>query len=634
MRISTRRSSPSHPRRLGIETLERKLTLSSAPVITPADVQQLLERAAAAANTNQAIIAVVDRNGTILGVREEQGVLNSITDKATQVFAIDGAVAEARTAAFFANDTAPLTSRTVRFISQSTITQREVQSSPEVTDPNSPLSGPGLVAPIGVGGHFPPGISPTDSADLFEIELSNRDTSSTATVGTERFNVPLADVPAGQQISAPDSYGVQSTLLPGAQSRGIGTLPGGIPLYKNGTLVGGIGVFFPGPNGYASYEQGFVPGINQTDYQRTNAPLELTAEWMAFAAAGGSAGGNAPVGTLAGVAPVHGYGLPFGVITLGGITLDVYGPGGSYQGIKVVAQTGAHAGVGNPHSGADQPVDGAHDKYLTGKPVPTGWLVYPHAGSGMTTAQVTQIIDQGITEASITRAQIRLPAGSTTRMTFAVSDKDGNLLALYRMPDATVFSMDIAVAKARNTAYYDNASLVQSEDLLTGIAAGTALNNRDFRYVALPNFPTGTSGAPPGQFSGLNDPGINPLTAENIGAPLPARVYEQPTATPSGPATSVVGYASFKPYTNFRDTNDAANQNGVVFFPGSTPIYKNGSLTGGVGISGDGVNQDDFVTYYASQGFGVPNNVVRADQTFYQGVRLPYFIFPRNATNL
>ena len=51
------------------------------------------------------------------------------------VFAIDGAVSLARTGAYFANDQAPLTSRTIQEISQTTITQREVQSNPDVPDP-------------------------------------------------------------------------------------------------------------------------------------------------------------------------------------------------------------------------------------------------------------------------------------------------------------------------------------------------------------------------------------------------------------------------------------------------------------------------------------------------------------------
>ena len=56
---------------------------------------------------------------------------------AALTFAIDGALAEARTGAFFGNNQAPLTSRTIQFISQTTITQREVESVPSITDPAS-----------------------------------------------------------------------------------------------------------------------------------------------------------------------------------------------------------------------------------------------------------------------------------------------------------------------------------------------------------------------------------------------------------------------------------------------------------------------------------------------------------------
>ena len=61
-----------------------------------------------------------------LGVRVESGVSPDITGNTTNlVFAVDGAVSLARTGAYFANDTAPLTSRTIQQISQTTITQRE-----------------------------------------------------------------------------------------------------------------------------------------------------------------------------------------------------------------------------------------------------------------------------------------------------------------------------------------------------------------------------------------------------------------------------------------------------------------------------------------------------------------------------
>src|SRR6185369_3779218 len=66
--------------------------------------------------------------------------------------------------------------------------------------------------------------------------------------------------------------------------------------------------------------------------------------------------------------------------------------------------------------------------------------------------------------ANKTRAAIRLPAGQRTKMVIAVADKAGNVLGLYRMPDATIFSIDVAVAKARNTAYYADPAALQNAD--------------------------------------------------------------------------------------------------------------------------------------------------------------------------
>ena len=74
------------------------------------------------------------------------------------------------------------------------------------------------------------------------------------------------------------------------------------------------------------------------------------------------------------------------------------------------------------------------------------------------------------------------------------------------------------------------------------------------------------------------------------------------------------------------------NQSGVVFFPGSVPLYRNGMLVGGLGISGDGVDQDDYVAAGGAAGFEAPA-AIRADQITVQGVRLPYQKFPTNPTN-
>jgi uncharacterized protein GlcG (DUF336 family) len=634
-----------------MERLESRLALSGQS-ITPSDVTGLLNRAAAASSATEAIIAVVDRSGNILGVRVEKDVPIATADTTTLDFAIDGAVSLARTGAFFANGQAPLTSRTVRFISQSTVTQREVESSPESADPTH--NGPGYVAPVGIGNHFPPGVFNAPQVDLFGIEQTNRG-----------INIPASDLAPGAALPNTQAFGQVTGDDPTAQSRGIATLPGGIPLYKNGLLVGGIGVFFPGPHGYATYEQNFHKVANpndpnaefQAEYNRTNAPLVLEAEWMAFAATGGINGAVPipplfrpfafPVGTLGVVhtaAPVPGYGLPIGQLNLVGITLDVFGPGGNYRGEQSLHHTQITVGRGDAlEQKLPDYIAPNNGTMFTSAPqvpdLPNGsWLVNPHASASgdLTAADVTKIINDGIAQANVTRAAIRLNlqtglSGATAKMVFAVADHDGSILGLFRMHDATIFSIDVATAKARNTVYYADAAKLQPIDQLHDpvsgavlVPPGTAFTNRTFRALAEPRFPGGIDGKPPGLFSSLLAPGIDPRTAENLGAPLAASVYIT--------GTSEMMYTSFAVGHNFHDMADPlSNQNGVVYFPGSSPLYKSGTKTliAGFGVSGDGVDQDDVVTIAGQQGFAAPRSI-RADQFVIFGVRLPYQKGDRN----
>ncbi|EMI55866.1 hypothetical protein RSSM_02698 [Rhodopirellula sallentina SM41] len=699
-------------------------------LLTAKDVEILLSRASMATESEDAIIAVVDRSGRILGVRVEDGVSANLKgDDEKLAFAIDGAVAKARTAAFFSSNAAPLTSRTIRFISQSTNTQREVESSPQNTDPN--YQGPGLVAPIGVGGHFPPEIPFTPQVDLFAIEHQSRDSQThpgeDRIRGTAddfelqaRFNADPAFIPEVADDffrTWPESFGEQSGTAPDAVPRGIATLPGGIPLYKQTkdkdgklitsptsqsvNLVGGIGVFFPGEDGYATFEQGFEHGVGQTEKERTNADKVLEAEFAAFVAA---AGGEIEVGMSAfdrdltefenRFAPLpEGCEFNFvalsGRIDLVGLTLEIYGPTPSPQfpvpGIDRLLQFGRQLG-GGIDSGDNVPV-GLWGEDLNGKPVPEGWLVVPHdspTSSGLTAEDVQQIIETGIAEAERTRAAIRLDIdggfrpGETTSMVLSVADTNGELLGLYRMPDATIFSIDVAVAKARNTAYYADPEDIQFADRVDfngdGIKVdtstslddrtgdtypeGTALTNRSFRFLAEPRFPTGTELDPSlavgcdqsptictevGPHSMLRLPGINPLTGENLidDAPLAFDVY----ASESHDSTKA--FDAFNVMTNFRDPGDdgvkvyglpdltvdtkRANQNGVVFFPGSSALYVNSNtqLAGGFGVSGDGVDQDDVVTFAGQNGFE-PTSELRVDAYTIGGVRVPYQKFNRN----
>jgi hypothetical protein len=69
--------------------------------------------------------------------------------------------------------------------------------------------------------------------------------------------------------------------------------------------------------------------------------------------------------------------------------------------------------------------------------------------------------------------------------------------------------------------------------------------------------------------------------------------------------------------------------NGIQIFPGSVPIYKNGVLVGAIGISGDGVDQDDLISAGGGNGYS-PAPAIRSDQVFVRGVRLPFLKFPRS----
>ena len=45
--------------------------------------------------------------------------------------------------------------------------------------------------------------------------------------------------------------------------------------------------------------------------------------------------------------------------------------------------------------------------------------------------------------------------------------------------------------------------------------------------------------------------------------------------------------------------------NGIQIFPGSVPIYRGNELIGGIGVSGDGIDQDDMVSFLGLHNAGL-----------------------------
>jgi uncharacterized protein GlcG (DUF336 family) len=467
--------------------------------LTSVQVQAVVQ-ASASSVSDPLVIAVVDRAGNILAVYDKAGSPTTAVGNFGQtVPAEDLAVSLARTAAFFSNNQAPLSSRTVRFIS---------------------------------GIHFPPGVSNTASAALYGIENTNRGCSFNTSF------IPGQEVPRATTINgASPGLGIITGKKDVNDSDPTAVNPGGVPLFTGGEAVGGVGVVASRPD---------------------------IAEFAAFT-------GASTAGLLPSVPPP-------GAVLIDGITLPFV--------IQVTQPTGTSPGSANG-TYSIVPVSSSG-------PVPEGDLIPERAGpiGGLSASEVQSIVNNAIATANMTRAAIRLPLGQRTRMVIAVADLDGSLLALYRMPDATVFSIDVAVGKARNMVYF-NSNAVNPADL-PGVPVGTAVTNRTISFGAQPLFPSGIDASSPGPFFQLYINDVN-----------------KPCTQGSQPAN--------------------ANQNGIVFFPGSEGLYRNGTLVGGLGISGDGVEQDDYVTAGGAAGFEPPASM-RADQILIRGVRLPYLKFPRNPT--
>ncbi len=590
------------------------------------DVEQVIAQAVAEAQARNldATIAVVDRVGNVLGVFRMNAAPTVITITSPGAN-IDGgleginlipdsmaAISKALTGAYLSTEGNAFSTRTASQIVQD---------------------------------HFNPGDNLQPAGPLFGVQFSQLPCSDLVT----RFAGGAAD--AG----------------PHRAPLGLAADSGGLPLYKAGTPVGGVGIISDATYSYDS-------DISDSDLDDD--------ELIAVAATAGFA---APDNRRANVISVDGRNLRFSDASPSDLIADpgsaapfasINNVAGTLQLVPGYAQATIVSGIpfGQAASGirADTLDFAGLDAFVLVDNTDTERF-RPTAGTdgamALTAAEVGAILRQALTIANRSRAQIRQPGGFQARVSISIVDSNGAILGIVRSRDAPVFGIDVSLQKARTAAFFSSTAaanalnavpaatyldgglqVLRDEPLSQYVSAAQsflgipnaltdgaiAFSDRAGGNLSRPYYPDGVSGNPPGPFS--KPAGEWSPFSTGLQLDLVYNALVQHVAFVAGLAADVP--ANCTGIDGFDDNFVTANvigqlANGTQIFPGSVPIYRGTQLVGGIGVSGDGVDQDDMIAFLAvheaaAAGSSFSNAAVsmRADTLVPQGSRLRYINCP------
>ena len=606
----------------------------SQQALTAADVQKILSQGIeeAVARGKPGVFAVTDRVGNVLAVFQMNGTPTTLTIKTTNRSVIPtdveglvvagssaanplaaAAIAKAVTGAYLSSSGNAFSTRTASFIVQE---------------------------------HYPAGNNQLPGGPLFGVQFSQLPCSD--------FNPRY--IPAG---------GPAAFIGPKRSPLGLGADPGGFPIYKNGVVVGGFGVMSDGLYGFDANVDDFdtdddeyiataaLTGFEAPEAIRANniqavvqlrysdadpAKIKSTpASARAFSALNGAVGSlvSIPGYYAQGTAPTVLAGSAYGTEASG------------YR-----AATAAERSSGNTIDNVDAFIltDGSGNNRYPLRAGTDGARV----SSPLSQAEVKAVLEEAFKIMSRARAQIRKPLDSPAQVTISLVDTDGSILGVARSPDAPVFGTDVSVQKARTVNFFSHPNA--AADLLgnpsadvqafvartrtffndpTALTGKFAFANRSVGNIARPFFPDGEVAQPNGPLSrpfsqwspfstGLQSALILNNIAQHVGFVLGAS------------ATDTRQRCTFNSDVPGKAQNRV--QNGIQIFPGASPIYRGNVLVGAIGISGDGIDQDDMISFLGLfnggqrvGGIGHAPTAIRADQIVVAvgaGVRLRYVNCP------
>jgi uncharacterized protein GlcG (DUF336 family) len=526
----------------------------------------------------------------------------------------------------------------------------------------------GVILPAGSNGDALAAIAKAVTGAFLSSEGNAFSTRTANQIVQEHFNPGEFNQPSGplfgvqfSQLACSDftlaSSGAEVSVGPQRSPLGLSADPGGFPLYKAGTPVGGVGVI---ADGRYSIDKNILDIDDGLD------------ERIALAATFGFA---APRDRRGDNITVEGKTFRFSDIEFSELVTD------PAQANDYASQTGATVAVagytdgviksgsafGTPDSGV------VPSSRFTGRDAfvfvdaaglerfpPTDGSAAIGDAAPLSEDEVTALIDEALSIANRARAQIRRPVGTTARVTISVVDAEGAILGIARTRDAPVFGADVSLQKARTAALFSspsaaaflrsieepavylNPDLTPKAEVFIGdyvdalqafvggsaLTDGIAFSDRAGGNLSRPFFPDGIRGTVHGPLSkSFSD---NEWSVFSSGLQLDL-VYNQ-----------IIAHIAFA--LGLSNTDVGGNcvagapriANGTQIFPGSVPIYRGDQLIGGIGVSGDGIDQDDMISFLGVHQAGIRldgaiNNApkeIRADQLTPAGERLRYVQCP------